>query len=532
MSDYWGNRAAWDMYEQMKDAEATADVVARVYRSASSQIVFAAQDIFEKYMTKHKLSQTEAWNLLNRMQDKDSIQNLLMELKNKDSGENKQELIRELEAPAYRARIERLQLLLQQVDTVMQNVYQQEQQFDTSFFEQLAENAYYRTIYNTQCRTGLGFSFSHVDQKQIDRALRMNWSGKHYSNRIWKNTDDLAKTVKDELLVSLLIGRTDRETAAVITEKFGGGAIKARRLIRTESCFLSGELTAQAYEECDIQKYRYVATLDLRTSKICRELDGKTFLVSQRQAGKNYPPMHPWCRSTTISVIDDETLSKMTRAAYNPETGRTERVPANMTYKEWYEKYVKGNPDAEVQEKVVKNSASDRKQYDQYRELLGKDMPKHFADFQEMKYNEPEKWELLRTYARSVKNGMISPLSGFKNYQKIYDEINKKVVGVKTSEGTEVTRQSKHFMERVIGTMKDPKTGRPRSGVSVEGIKDALEKPAKVFPVRTDPGGEKSQKYMGRNGTVSVDPDTGVLIQCNPTDSDYVRRIRNGNAKI
>ena len=532
MSDYWENRAAWDMYEQMEDAEATADLVARVYRSASSQIVFAAQDIFEKYMTKHKLSQTEAWNLLNRMQDKDSIENILLELKNKDSGENKQELIKELEAPAYRVRLERLQDLLQQVDTVMQSVYQQEQQFDTSFFEQLAENAYYKTIYNTQCRTGLGFNFSHVDQKQIDRALRMNWSGKHYSKRIWKNTDDLAKTVKDELLVSLLTGRTDRETAAVITEKFGGGAIKARRLIRTESCFLSGELTAQAYEECGIQKYRYVATLDLRTSKICRELDGKVFFVSQRQAGKNYPPMHPWCRSTTISAIDDEALSKLTRDAYNPETGRTEKVPANMTYDEWYEKYVKGNAKAEAQEKAVKNASSDRKQYDKYREIIGNDMPKHFADFQEMKYNDPEKWELLRTYARSVDKGMISSLSGFKNYQKIYDEINEKVVGIKTSERTAVTRQSKHFMERVIGTMKDPKTGRPRSGVSVEGIKDALEKPAKVFPVRTYPGGEKSQKYMGRNGTVSVDPDTGVLIQCNPTDSDYVRRIRNGNAKI
>ena len=186
--------------------------------------------------------------------------------------------------------------------------------------------------------------------------------------------------VKDELLVSLLTGRTDRETAAVITEKFGGGAIKARRLIRTESCFLSGELTAQAYEECDIQKYRYVATLDLRTSKICRELDGKTFLVSQRQAGKNYPPMHPWCRSTTISVIDDETLSKMTRAAYNPETGRTERVPANMTYKEWYEKYVKGNPDAEVQEKAVKNASVDWKQYDQYRESRQSKFSERFTE--------------------------------------------------------------------------------------------------------------------------------------------------------
>lgn len=158
MSDYWEKRAAWDMYERMADAEDTADLVARIYRSASAQIVFSAQDIFEKYMTKHKLSKAEAWRFLNSIQDKDSIQKLLLELKNKDSGENKQELLKELEAPAYRARIERLQGLLQKVDTVMENVYQQEQQFDTSFFEQLAENAYYRTIYNTQRKTGLGLS--------------------------------------------------------------------------------------------------------------------------------------------------------------------------------------------------------------------------------------------------------------------------------------------------------------------------------------------------------------------------------------
>lgn len=137
MSDYWEKRAAWDMYERMADAEDTADLVARIYRSASAQIVFSAQDIFEKYMTKHKLSKAEAWRFLNSIQDKDSIQKLLLELKNKDSGENKQELLKELEAPAYRARIERLQGLLQKVDTVMENVYQQEQQFDTSFLNSL-----------------------------------------------------------------------------------------------------------------------------------------------------------------------------------------------------------------------------------------------------------------------------------------------------------------------------------------------------------------------------------------------------------
>ena len=79
MSDYWEKRAAWDMYERMADAEDNADLVARIYRSASAQIVFSAQDIFEKYMTKHKLSKAEAWRFLNSFQDKDSIQKLLLE---------------------------------------------------------------------------------------------------------------------------------------------------------------------------------------------------------------------------------------------------------------------------------------------------------------------------------------------------------------------------------------------------------------------------------------------------------------------
>lgn len=125
MSDYWEKRAAWDMYERMADAEDTADSVARIYRSASAQIVFSAQDIFEKYMTKYKLSKTEAWRFLNSIQDKDSIQKLLLELKNKDSGENKQELLKELEAPAYRARIERLQGLLKTYAGVAVDLVQQ-----------------------------------------------------------------------------------------------------------------------------------------------------------------------------------------------------------------------------------------------------------------------------------------------------------------------------------------------------------------------------------------------------------------------
>ena len=393
---YWENRAAWDMYHRMEDAEQTADLLAKVYRNSSMLLTHKAKDIFEKYMTKHGLSETQAWNLLNTMQDQTSLEELLNALRNKDSDKTKKELLRELEAPAYRVRIERLQDLLRQVDTVMQEVYQREQLFDTSFFQNLCEDTYYHSIYSIQKRTGYGFSFSNISQKQISQVLSMNWSGSHYSQRIWKNTQELSETLKQELLVSLLTGRTDRETSEVIMNRCGAGAMQARRLVRTESCFLSGELTARSYEECGIEKYRYLATLDLRTSKICRELDGKIFSMKDRKAGKNYPPMHPWCRSTTISVIDEDELRNMKRRAYNPKTGRTETVPANMTYDQWYKKYVKGNAQAEAEEKSVQNAASDKKQYERYREILGKDAPKRFADFQEMKYNDSEKWRFTK----------------------------------------------------------------------------------------------------------------------------------------
>lgn len=47
---YWENRAAWDMYHRMENAEETADLLAKVYRNASMLLTYKAEDVFEKYM--------------------------------------------------------------------------------------------------------------------------------------------------------------------------------------------------------------------------------------------------------------------------------------------------------------------------------------------------------------------------------------------------------------------------------------------------------------------------------------------------
>lgn len=395
-SDYWEMRQVQDAFNVFQKAEDTADQISVLYQKASRYLSLQADAIFEKFETKHKLSETEARQLINAMQDRTSLDELLLKLRDGGSDESKRQLLSQLEAPAYRARLERLQQLQVQLDSVVQNVYQQEKMISADFYTGIASESYYRSVYNIQQKADAVFPFHPVTAKVIDKVINSRWSGKNYSERIWGNTQTLAQDLKEELLINLVTGRTNRETAAIITDKFGQGASNARRLVRTESNYVSTEMNFKAYEECGIEEYQYLATLDLKTSKICRGLDGKIYLVKEKQIGKNCPPMHPWCRSTTISVVDRSLIDKMQRSAIDPATGKRIKVPRSMTYQQWYDKYVKGKPDVELEEKKIKNRSSDRAQYRRYKKILGEDIPETLDDFQNMKYNDTEKWKYTK----------------------------------------------------------------------------------------------------------------------------------------
>lgn len=395
MSDYWDRRAAETMWEYMEDAEETAKAIARLYRQGCSYLTWEMREIYERFRDKHGLTDTEARQLLTQVRpdDLDGIRSALQAAADQTE---KAKLLAKLETPAYQYRINRLQDILDQVDGIMTSVYRRERAIAQEAYRNLAEKAYYRRIFQTQKQTGLGFSFSHVSASEIDQLVKTKWYGANYSERIWNNTQALAEQLKEELTVNFLTGRTNREAAEAIGFRFGTGIQKARRLVRTESTYLANQMEMKSYEESGIERYRFVAVLDLRTSEICRSLDGKVFPVSEQQPGKNCPPMHPYCRSTTTCELSEEELAKLKRRARNPKTGKTETVPANMTYEQWYEKYVKGDPEAELNEIIIKNKSSDKKQYEQYREILGKDAPETLEEFQRMKYNETEKWSSLK----------------------------------------------------------------------------------------------------------------------------------------
>ena len=105
---YWERRQAQDQYQHFQKAEDVADQIAKLYLKASRYLSLQSDEIFERYQAKHGLSEAEALRLINTLQDRASLDELLQKLKSSESSKEKQELITQLEAPAYQARLERL----------------------------------------------------------------------------------------------------------------------------------------------------------------------------------------------------------------------------------------------------------------------------------------------------------------------------------------------------------------------------------------------------------------------------------------
>ena len=332
---YWAARAVRRMHEYQKQADKTADDIAQVYIKTTNYINNEIRKIFNAFQLDNGLSEAEARRILNHLPDSETLNSIRSVISGIADPAHWQELLSLLNAPAYAHRIQRLEQLQADIDRQAEQLGSFEQSVTQKRYMELADEAYNRTIFDLQKGTGIGFSFLRMPRSRIEEVLRNNWSGKLFSERIWGRSEEINRRLKEELLTGFMTGRSYRKTAQAIEECMEVGAMEARRLVRTESTYVANMAEAESYKECGIERYKFVATLDMRTSAVCQALDGETFPVSEAVPGTNMPPMHPWCRSTTIAVIDDAVTEGWTRIARDPETGKTYRVPADMTYAEW-----------------------------------------------------------------------------------------------------------------------------------------------------------------------------------------------------
>ena len=326
----------------MDKAEKQADQFDKVYQEAKIYLDKEINKIFDKFQRDYGLSQVDARQVLKNMKDKKDLNELRKVLEARPNDPNIQRLLADLDSPAYSFRMKRLERLSDDLDRMRESIYHSEKTGSDAFYSDLMKDSYYKATFDLQQQTGLAYGFSGLPESEIRHLQSFSWigDGSTYSTDIWKNTGKLTSSIKDELLMSLMTGRDIRGTAQAIAERFNVGQNDARRLVRTESAFFHNQMELLSYEEADIEKYIFVAVLDKRTSRICQEHDNQVYDRDKATPGVNYPPMHPWCRSTTVGYDEDADYSKLKRRARNPETGKVEYVPADMTYKEWYSKYV------------------------------------------------------------------------------------------------------------------------------------------------------------------------------------------------
>lgn len=337
---YWTNRKAQRMVREMDQAEKTAKVLDEVYNQANRILTLKIEKAFESYRRTHGLTSNEAEKVLASVRNLTDIRALKTALQSTTDSEEIHQLMLLLDSAPYAARIREYERLQKEIAQMPSALYQIEKEVSDRFYEKYIPDAYYHSIFDLQQQSGIGFTFSKIDPQEIKQVMETSWLGSNYSERIWGNTQSLAKAVQKELAISLLTGRSAHDAANAIDAQFGKGKFNAKRLLRTETAYFHAEMEGKAYEEAEVEKYRFLATLDLRTSSICREHDGEVYEVSKRMTGVNYPPMHPWCRSDTIALDDDEWLARATRSARDPETGKTIQVPVDMKYEEWFDEYV------------------------------------------------------------------------------------------------------------------------------------------------------------------------------------------------
>ena len=309
--------------------------------------------------------------------------------------------IKKLENASTLHRITRLQAIQYQLRQQVEKLEAQKIKGLTETFQNIYTESCYRTAYEIQKGTGVGSAFSKIDENKINKVLSRAWApdGKNFSDRVWgADRTQLIYQLETRFTQGIIRGEASQKIIRDMSKALDSSRKATERLVRTESAFFASASRKDTYENLGVKQYKVLATLDIVTSELCREMDGKVFDVKDYKVGTTANPFHPNCRSTTVPNIDDKYTQNQQRAARNKE-GKTYYVPSDMTYKEWHKTFVENDPEWLLQEKKHQNKSADKKQYEQYKAVLGRKEVGSFDNFQEIKYNS-DKWNDLKKRKR------------------------------------------------------------------------------------------------------------------------------------
>lgn len=282
---YWEKRQTELMKRLERGTENTIKSLIQAYEQATKNINKEIANIFKNYAKDSGLDKKTLLQLLNKRETNTHYKNLLTVIENNITDDNiKKKLLAQYNAPAYSYRISRYQALQDNINIELKKLADIEQKITETRYVNTIKETYYHNMFDIQKGTGLGLSFAQIDNRTINLLLNEKWTNNaNFSQRIWKNSEKLGNYLKIQLTANTMSGKSIQKIASELSNYMNVGLYNATTLVRTEVNHFANESEMLAYEELDIDKYRFIATLDNVTCEYCAELDNKVFNVKDRK---------------------------------------------------------------------------------------------------------------------------------------------------------------------------------------------------------------------------------------------------------
>ena len=294
---YWGplsNKSYWlkrseelDKVAKMTEKEVMKKLSA-LYRDAFRSIEKEVNDFMMKYAVDHKLDYATVTQMLTPIdlaEYNEKIQELHAMYR-----DTKSEYIKiEIERLKARSKITRLRALQDAINVELCKV--------THEYQMTLEDTLiglFSDQYTKACEL-MGVMAPGIPREAIKKIIEYPYAGKMFSDRIWDNKDALVKYIQQDLTVGIIRGDSIQKMARQLKKDLNVLYYQAERLVRTETNYAMNQGHLKGYADSGVvEKYEFLAAIDSRTSKLCKNQNGKVYKLSDAVVGVNFPPLHPF----------------------------------------------------------------------------------------------------------------------------------------------------------------------------------------------------------------------------------------------
>lgn len=413
---YWAKRFEEEEKQRILANDKSFKKIEKQYKLAEQQIKNDINKWYRRIADNNEISLADAKKLLK----KNELQEFKWTLeefteKAKSGGWKK-----ELENASARIHIQRLEALQLQVRNSIEFLGKEENNLLEEHLLNTYQNTYYQSLYEISKGFDLKTSFNVLDKNKINQVIHSPWlkDGKNFSDRLWQDKKSMVDTLSKKITQSFITGK-DLNEAIEDMEMFVSNTVKnktavARRLLETESRAYASKAQEQAFKNIDVEQYEIVATLDLKTSEICQEMDNKVFNMKDFEVGVTAPPFHCYCRTVIAPYFEDD---ESVRAARD-ENGEYVEVPY-MNYTEWKEKYIKN----EKENVVHKPYIAELEKLENFN-IIEKDLPYILEEYNNIRKLEPN----ITNDVKDIVNQLDLKLEGLDFRLKTRESLGRKII--------------------------------------------------------------------------------------------------------